>query len=320
MAATQASAGVEAAPPNLPSVVPDREDNLTYCLAHLAAFDISPLHPKVDLLAQTRDNVQLMVNKVFGLSREDDEEGPTAVIPPEEGFRLPRQRPIPKVKPDTRWQKFMKERRMEKRKRSRLVFDETVGDWRPRYGFKSAKQSEDRAHGILEVKTGQDSFDNLFDKRKAEQRLVGAKQKMREVRNRVEAAGGRLKAAAPDLEMGMRSGAESVKRGAAGLKEALKRAQVSSASVGKFDRVAPNEPTNLQPKRRKSSMPTNIADERAGYMKAAGRVLSGEGGVDNDKAAKAGASGGQEHKVRRQEKQPKRRSKAGGRKQKGKKR
>merc|ERR1719261_756834 len=113
----------------------------------------------------------------------------------------------------------------------------------------------------MEVKTGHDSFVNPFETKNAEHKLIAAKQKMREVRNRVEAAGGRLKAAAPDFNVGMRSNAESAKRGAAGLKEALRRAQISSASLGKFDRVAPNEATNLQPKRRKVSMPKNVGDE-----------------------------------------------------------
>jgi len=303
---------VDAVPPK--SAVPEREDNLQYCLAHLAAFDITPLHPKADILTQTRDNVQLLVNKVFGLKREDTEDGPTAVMPIEEGFRLPRQRPVPKVKPETRWEKFMKERRMTKRKRSRLVFDETTGDWKPRFGYKSGKSMEDRANGILEVKTGQDSHVNLFEKKHAEQKLGAAKQKMREVRNRVEAAGSRLKAAVPDLNVGMRSGADSAKRGSAGLKEALKRAQSSSASMGKFDRSAPNESKHLQPKRQKVQQFKNLGEEKDRYMKTAGMVLSGQGPVDKEAAIKAGRSAEKSGRVGRKEKQPKRRSKAGGKK------
>jgi len=308
------AAAPEAAPKQ---AVPEAEDNLQYCLAHLAAFDIAPLHPKADVLKQTRDNVQLLVNKVFGLGREETDEGPCALMPLEDGYRLPRYRPIPKVKPETRWEKFMKEKKMDKRKRSRLVFDEVSGDWKPRYGYKSAKQSEEKSQGILEVKNGEDSYSNLFDKNKSEQKLNAAKQKMREVRNRVEAAGGRLKAAAPDLHNGMRSGMESVKRGAAGLKEALKRAQVSSASFGKFDRVSKHEATNLQPKKRKVSQHENVGAERDRQMKAAGKVLSGDGGgIDREKAGTV--TGGEQFKMARKEKGPKRRSKQGGKKKGGK--
>lgn len=309
------AAGGDAAAAAAPkSSAPEKEDNLTYALAHLAAFDIAPLHPKADLVAQTRDNVQFLVNKVFGLKREDTEEGAVVIIPPEEGFRLPRCRPIPKVKPETRWDKFMKERRMEKRKRSRMIFDETSGDWKPRYGFKSAKQNEDRAQGIMEVKTGHDSMANPFDKKKAEGKLIAAKQKMREVRNRVEAAGSRLSAAAPNLDVGMRAGGDAAKRGAAGLKEALRRAQTSSASAGKFDRAAPNEAANLQRKKQKVTQFRTLGEEKERYLKTADQVFKGEGPIDKDKMVAAGRRMEGDIKVKRKEKAPKRRSKQGGRK------
>lgn len=295
------------------SAVPEREDNLTYDLAHLAAFDIAPLHPKADLLAQTRDNVQLLVNKIFALPRKETDEGATVELPTEEIFRLPRQRPVPKMKAKTRWEKFMEERNMKKRKRSRLVWDETSQDWRPRYGYKSVKKGQEDNNGIVEVKTGQDPFANPFEKSNAEKKLHMARQKMREVRNRVEAAGGKLRASVPDLSGGVEKG--GFKRGKEGLREAIKRAQVSSGSIGKFDRVAPNEPTNLQTKRRKVvDVPRNAGEEKDRYLKAAGKLLSGEGGVDTVKAAKAGAGiyGGEAPKGKGSGK-GKRRSKAGGR-------
>mmetsp|Transcript_17403 Transcript_17403/g.32811 ORF Transcript_17403/g.32811 Transcript_17403/m.32811 type:complete len:370 (+) Transcript_17403:76-1185(+) len=299
-----------AAPPK--SAVPAREDNLTYDLAHLAAFDIAPLHPKADLLAQTRDNVQLLVNKIFSLPRKDTDEGAVIELPTDEVFRLPRQRPVPKVKAKTRWEKFMEERNMRKRKRSRLVWDETSQDWRPRYGFKSVKQGQDKNNGIMEVKEGQDPYANPFEKNNAEKKLHMARQKMREVRNRVEAAGGKLRASVPDLSGGVEKG--GFKRGKEGLKEAIRRAQTSSGSIGKFDRVAPNEPTNLNKRRKVVEMPKSAGEEKERYLKAASRLLSGEGGVDTVKAAKAGAGifGGEAPKGKPKA-ALKRRSKAGGR-------
>merc|ERR1712187_714009 len=142
-----------------------------------------------------------------------------------------------------------------------------------------------------------------------------AKQKMREVRNKVEALGGKLRASTPDLSKG------GTKRGKDGLREAVKRAQASSASMGKFDRVAPNEATNLQPKRRKGLGTYTPGDEKERYLKAATRILSGEGGVDAAKAAKVGLSqdkrGGAASKDGKgRGKGAKRRSKQGGKKRK----
>merc|ERR1712087_611936 len=104
-------------------------------------------------------------------------------------------------------------------------------------GYKSAKKSEERAaSAVIEVKTGDDPFENPYDRQRAQQKLVAAKQKMREVRNKVEALGGKLRASVPDLQ---RQGDSGWKRGKDGLREAVKRAQASSASMGKFDRSSP---------------------------------------------------------------------------------
>lgn len=284
-----------------------REDNLLYDLKHMAAFDISPLDPKIDFLAYTRDSVQLLVNRIFALPRKDTEVGPSAILPTEETFRLPRQKPIPKEKPKTRWQKFMEERNMKKRKRSKLVFDELSGDWKPRWGYKSIKKSQEAAaNAIHEVRSGEDPMANPFEKQRAEKQLLAARQKMREVRNKVEALGGKLRATVPDLT------SPGAKRGKDGLREAIKRAQTSSASLGKFDRKAPNEATNIQPSRKKVTISSPSA-EKERYMKFADRLFSGGSKVDEAKAAKVGASQFEGQKVARAAKGSKRRSKMGGR-------
>jgi len=259
-----------------------REDNLVYDLKHMAAFDISPLHPSTDMQVYSRDSVQLLVNRLFALPRENTDDGTLAVLPTEEVFKIPRQKPVPKQKEKTRWQKFMEDRNMKKRKRSRLLYDEVSGDWKPRWGYNSIKKSQDNANWVHEVKSGEDPYANPFERQNAEKKLVIAKQKMREVRNKVEAAGGKIRASVPDLQSGGQRGAE-------GLREAVKRAQASSASFGKFDRVSPNEATNLQPKNRRKATVSSVADEKQRYLKVTNRIFNNEGSVDSHKAAKAGA-------------------------------
>jgi len=269
---------------------------LMYDLRHLAAYDIAPLPPPNALLEYTRDSVQLLVNRIFSLEKIRIEEGMAVQLPADEVFKLPRQKPVPKEKPKTRFEKFMEERNMKKRKRSRLVFDEITGDWKPRWGYKSAKKERERAEqAIYEVRQGEDPDANPFERAKAEKKLLMARQKMREVRNKVEAAGGKLRAAVPDLLPG------GAKRGKDGLREVLRRAQASSGSRGKFDRLAANEATNLEMKKQKIGAPVSGEKERERYMKAAGRVLSGET-VDRDKAAKVGRQQAQGTKVGRKAK------------------
>lgn len=59
---------------------------------------------------------------------------------PEPKIVIPREKPVPKEKALSKWEKFRLERGMPARqKRSRLVFDPVTNDWLPRWGHKSAK-------------------------------------------------------------------------------------------------------------------------------------------------------------------------------------
>lgn len=300
----------------LPSAVPEgKEDTLTYSLRHLAAFDISPISKKDDLAAVARDNIQFLVNKIFALPQAKTEEGPCAVLPPEtEGFRLPREKPVPKVKQETRWEKFAKEKGIEKRKRGRMVWDELQKDWVPRWGYGSVKKAQrERDDAIMEVQPGQNPYEDPFAKRAAERQLLKAKQKAREIRNQVEGLGRKMPViSAPDL-----TAAKMGKRGKDGLNEALRRAQTSTRSVGRFDRSAKNE-KDLRSKRQKISS-SSTQEERERHLKFADRILSGGGMFDRSKAGKMGLAAEHEQnaerkkagKVRQKTKPVGRRSKAG---------
>jgi len=201
---------------------------------------------------------------------------------------------------------------MKKEKRSRLVWDDVSEDWKPRWGYNSIKSSQAKQENwMVEVK-GNGMGESELNRVKAEKKLHVARQKMREVRNKVESFGGKMRATAPDL-------VNAKMRGKDGLREAMRRAQASSASFGKFDRVAPNEPTNLQPKR-KRTLHQSVGQEKERYLKAADRVFSGDSNVNSQKAAKAGKRMNAEGAaaVPRQKKaMPKRRSKQGGKKKGG---
>lgn len=300
----------------LPSAFPaGKEDTLTYSLRHFAGFDISPISKKDDLAVVARDNVQLLVNKIFALPQQKTEEGPVAVLPEEsDGFRLPREKPIPKVKAKTRWEKFAEEKGIQKRKRGRMVYDEASKDWVPRWGYKSIKKAQrEREDAIIEVGPGQNAYEDPFEKRAAERQLLKAKQKAREIRNQVEGLGRKMpQISAPDL-----TAAKIGKRGKDGLNEALRRAQTSTRSVGKFDRSAQGE-KDLRSKRQKI-VSTSVKDERERHLKFADRVLSGEGLVNKRKAGKMGLRDEHEQnaenkkagKIRQKEKPAGRRSKQG---------
>ena len=51
---------------------------------------------------------------------------------------LPREKPVPKPRPETRFEKFAKMKGMTKRKKDKLVYDEESGKWKRRHGYDKA--------------------------------------------------------------------------------------------------------------------------------------------------------------------------------------
>jgi hypothetical protein len=66
---------------------------------------------------------------------------------------LPREKPIPKPKVLTKWEKFRLEKGFtEKGKRSSMVFDPITKDWVPRFGMNSIKKVAEKYNWVMEEK------------------------------------------------------------------------------------------------------------------------------------------------------------------------
>jgi regulator of ribosome biosynthesis len=99
----------------------------------------------------------------------------------------PREKPIPKEKPLTKWEKFRLERGLSARKkRSRLVFDPISNDWVPRWGHNSKKAVEEQHNWLMVDKPGNEGTDP-FTKLKQEKRLVQEKENLKRMKNEVYA-------------------------------------------------------------------------------------------------------------------------------------
>jgi len=271
-----------------PSAIPVREDNLNYSLRDMAGFDITPITETREIDLTARENVQFVVNQIFKLEREKTDWGVFAILPQKSTFRLPREKPCPKIKPPTRWEKFAQEKGIQKKKRGAMVWNDITKDWVPRHGYKSSKKIEERANFAIEVKEGSDPYENPFAMQKAEKDLTTAKQKMREMRNKVEAIGEKLPA-------GVTNFAEPNSkrhRGKENLKEALRRAQVSSASFGNFDKRAENEVVAKQPKKKKVKE-VSASEEKSANLKLLSRIDNGV--ISKAKSAKIGQASLEQH-------------------------
>lgn len=72
-----------------------------------------------------RDNTQLLFNKIWELPTEQVD-GVIVAKLPESTYILPREKPIPKPKPLTKWQKFAQEKGITKTKKSKLTWDDVL--------------------------------------------------------------------------------------------------------------------------------------------------------------------------------------------------
>jgi hypothetical protein len=77
------------------------------------------------LKALARDNTQLLLNCIWELPTERVEEAIVAKLPAPT-FVLPREKPLPKPKPLTKWQKYAQEKGITKTKKLKLTWDETL--------------------------------------------------------------------------------------------------------------------------------------------------------------------------------------------------
>ena len=180
---------------------PHFEENLSLDPGNLAAYDLNPVTEE-ELDAVASRNVTALLQTIARLPREG-----TVVTLPEPTLLLPRAKSVPVPKPLTKWEKFRLANGMgRRRKRSRMVYEETVDDFVPRWGPYSAKHIRDHTEFAKEEKNGEDQFEKeSFVKAKGK-----ARTKEKQIRNKMHAS--------------------------KELQETLEVAQRSTASRGKYDK------------------------------------------------------------------------------------
>ncbi|EGD72399.1 ribosome biogenesis protein Rrs1 [Salpingoeca rosetta] len=193
-----------------------------------------------------RENVQLLFNAIWKLPMENDDEGRFAVLPPPK-MRLPRQKPAPEQREKTRWERFAELKGIKKTKRSRMLYDEMSGEWRPRWGYKRANDAA--AVPWIEVKEGSDPYEDQYEKLKKDKKARVEKNEQQRLKN---IAAARLKA------KGIPANRHLIQKE---LKKAIAIGRSSTASAGVFDKDLPGEAKiKKQGKRTKVSR----AGDRAG--------------------------------------------------------
>jgi len=188
-----------------------------------------------------RDNTQLLFNSLWTLPTEKVQEALCIKLPPST-HQLPREKPVPKPKPLTRWEAYAKSKGIDKKsskakggeegKAGRLVWDDQVKEWLPKFGYKRAK-AELQKNWMMEIKDNADPMEDPFEKEIEAKKERVAQNELKRLRNIARAQKVKVPGAqgvAPIL------GAKGsvTNSGHEDLSKAAELAKTSTASLGKF--------------------------------------------------------------------------------------
>lgn len=170
----------------------DIEKNLVIDVGNLSAWNPDPIiMPKAGAQREeyfkkmARDDVQVMLNKLHSITDTEIVEGEQVLKLPDPTTVLPRAKPVPKPKPPTKWEKFAREKGIKSKpdkRREHLVWDDTADKWMPRYGYKRAK-NEEQKDWLIEIPDQADPNVDYFAKKKEEKKERVAKNKYQQLRN-----------------------------------------------------------------------------------------------------------------------------------------
>lgn len=239
-----------------------------------AAFKADPNGACLDLATRM---CQSLFRTVFSLPSESAAPDPGRVAHlPAPTTRLPREKPLPKPRPPTKWEVFAQRKGITKEKRSKAVYDETTGEWKRRYGYKRADDPNEIA--VIDARPGDEPGMDPFAEMGKEKKDRVRKNKENQLKNLKNAAKVGGKGALPST-IALTTGLEDSKRKEKRkhLKDDIKQAGlvsgVSTASMGKFDRLLPGErPEERQlVQRRKKRLP--VADRSGSEKHAVSNIV-----------------------------------------------
>ena len=161
------------------ALVEANDDNVSLDVHHLASTISVPYEDPADLTARAASATQALIGSLFELPATRSSVGPIAKLPPAT-TALPREKPCPEKKAETKWDKFAKEKGIQKKKKGRMEWDDERDKWAPTWGYDRAGSALDDAP-IVEVKAGGDIMADPWEaKRAAKKERVAKNEAQRE--------------------------------------------------------------------------------------------------------------------------------------------
>ncbi|KAK3624276.1 Rhodanese-related sulfurtransferase [Elasticomyces elasticus] len=148
-------------------------------LGHLMVSDSNPLvaapstasatDKEALIAARAQLCAQALINQLLtACPIQRSSEGDLHIKLPEPTTQLPREKPVPKEKEKTKWDKFAEKKGIRpKRKDGKLAFDEASGEWKPKYGYKGKAADGGGADWLVEVDEKAEKAEKEGDGKKA---------------------------------------------------------------------------------------------------------------------------------------------------------
>ncbi|EDO40046.1 predicted protein, partial [Nematostella vectensis] len=169
-----------------------------------------------------RENTQLLFNEIWKLPTERFEGVILAQLPAPTTV-IPREKPVPKPKPLTRWEEYAKLKGIKKKKRERKVWDEEKQKWLPRYGYE--RGNDNTKDWLAVVPDNADPFEDQFEKRLEKKKERIAKNEYQRLRNIAKHK--KVKVADRNLKPSLKQSKDQIMA-------AIGATRKATASVGKF--------------------------------------------------------------------------------------
>jgi regulator of ribosome biosynthesis len=254
------------------------------------------------LLAKAAEGTTQLLRELWKLPTEKTDLGLLAKLPVTD-TKLPRMLPPPPPKQLTKWEQFALQRGIApKGKRSRKVYDESTGEWKHLTGSLDNKANAGpESWPILEVKKNDDPYQDPWEKLREEKKgrvtkntesrmrnaersgslekgtankmmkNVKKQERQRELMRQKERESGLVAPVGVPVDM-MKGGGDATRqqqqRGKPSTQLALKATQVSTASLGRFDKQIEGEPERQLKKnvKRRKLDPTTTGNTNKKYL------------------------------------------------------
>ncbi|KAL9713110.1 Rhodanese- sulfurtransferase [Leucoagaricus gongylophorus] len=222
-------------------------------------IDVDSYNENIDQCIEqsARDSIQKLMGALFSLPTTSSPDGPLAILPPPV-LLLPREKPLPKPKEPTKWEKFAAAKGIKKTRREKKIWDEEKQEWVQRWGWKG-KNKEVETQWLHEVPSNADVDNDPRKNAKDERKARIAKNERQRLQN-LSHTSGSLAHTSTDRKKE--------------IDHVLATTRTSTASMGKFDRQLDGEKKPRGLKRKFDPIEASAEQEKKNALALLSRMES----------------------------------------------